>query len=351
MGKKGYFATLFVLLLFVFFLFPIPTGEERYLVPERVIDLDNQSIFHHTADRDSGLYAFSLGDYFGYFSGNFRLSYSGIKNFGVAIGDLAFINYSKVPGILDIQNNNGEGRSIIETAGYPVIRDDRIVILSEDYISFYDLEGNLFWEKEILSFVTSLSITRGLVLIGYLDGSCELIADSGEVVLAYRPGGSRIEAIYSAAVSGDSQTVALIAGLDPQRFIILEKRKNEYKTVQHFELDAQYRRTVDMYFSSDNTEIFFENPEGVNVYNIFSQEFKTIGGSGRLENIYLDESSGFYSLLLNEGNRAVLKVLTPANRNLYEKEIPGEDFYFRKEGDNYYIGFDSKLMFLKMENG
>ncbi|MBB6481984.1 hypothetical protein [Spirochaeta isovalerica] len=349
MGKKGYFATLFVLLLLVFFLFPASSGEERFLVPQQVLDLQTPGSLEFS--RNSGrTFAFSLGRYFGYFTNDLDLSYAASSDFGVAIGDEAFINYSKVPGILDIQDSLGEGRAIIETTGYPVIEQNRVVVLSEDYISLFDLDGNQFWKKEILSFVTSLSIIDDLVLIGFLDGSCELISDSGETVLNYRPGGSRIEAVYSVAVSPDGQTIALISGLDPQRFVILEKRKNEYKPVHHFELNFQYRRTVDMFFSSDSSKVFFENPQGINVYNVMSQELKTIGGSGRLENIFVDEESGFFSMMLKEENYAALRVLTPTNRSLLERDIPGEDFYFRKEGDNYYIGFNSKLMFLKMEN-
>jgi len=349
MGKKGYFATLLVLLLLVFFLFPNATGEEWFLVPRRTIDLDNQENLQFSSE--SGSLAFSLGEHFGYFSDSMELSYADREDFRVAIGDEAFINYSKVPAILDIQTNKGEGRAIIEASGYPLIEQNRIIVLSENRISLHDLEGNLFWGKEILSIVTTLSCNNGMVLIGYLDGSCELIDESGDLVLNYRPGGSRVEAIYSAAISGNSQTIVLIAGLDPQRFIILEKRKNEYKPVHHFELDHQYRRTVDMDFSSDGSKVFFENPMGVNVYTLATRELKQIGGTGRLENIYVDEEAGFYSMLLKKESSASLKVLTPTNRTLLERTFPGEDFYFRKEGDNYYIGSNNRLMYLTMEKG
>lgn len=348
MGKKGFFATLFVILLLVFFLFPTSTGKEFFLVPKRIIDLS--SVDESDFVNESGKISFALGDYFGYFTDEMELTYSNKIDYRVTISDNTFINYPKIPSILDVQDMSGQGRSIIETSGYPIIADDRVFILSDSFISLYNLDGNLFWKKEILSFVTSLSLSRDFVLIGYLDGLCELISVTGEVLLSYRPGGSRIESIYSAAISGDGQTLAIISGLDPQRFIVLQNRKDEYKPVHHFELDHQYRRTINMYFSSDDNRVFFENPRGVNVYDTLTQELVSVGGAGRLEKIFIDEEDGFFSLLLKQVSRGDLKILTPENRRVIERSFPGDKFFFRKMGSNYYLGSGNRLMYLKMVN-
>lgn len=348
MGKKSYFAALFVFLLLLLFLFPVSTGEEFFLVPQRVIDLNDGGAFPVTDDK--GTISFTLGDHFGYFTEDMELSYLNLQDFRVAVSDQAFIKYSKVPSILDIQDSVGRGKAVIEKSGYPVIEKDRIVVLSESHISLYDLEGNLLWEKVILSYITSIAVSNGDVLVGFLDGSCKLIGESGEVLLNYRPGGSRIESIYGVALSGDTRTIALISGLDPQRFIILEERKGEYKPVNHFELDYQYRRTVSMNFSSDNNRIFFENPKGINVYDVDARNLDFLEGSGHLVEIFVDEKTGFYSLLVAKDSFGELNILTPSDRIFAMHKIPGQVFYFRKKGDNYYLGSDDKLMFLKMVN-
>lgn len=348
MGKKGIFATLFVILVLVFLLFPRSTGTEHFLLPERVVNLGELGKSASSGSR--GTVSFSLGDHFGYFTDEMALTYWAERDYRVAISDSSFINYPKIPSVLDIQQSNGEGRAIIETTGYPLLAEDKIVVLSDSFISLYDLDGNLFWKKEILSFVTTISVNSDHVLIGYLDGLCELISMSGQVILSYRPGGSRIESIYSSALSEDGQHIALISGLDPQRFILLQKRKEEFKPVHHFELDHQYRRTIDMYFSDDDSRVFFESPQGIKVFTVLTRDMNSLGGGGRLEKIYLDRDDGFYSLLVKEDSSARLQVLTPENRTLLDRSFSGSQYYFRKNDENFYIGADNRLMYLRMVN-
>lgn len=349
MGKKGFFATLFVILILVFFLFPSSSATEYFLVPQKIVDLDKGKISDGTGGKRE--YSFLLGDYFGYFTGDLDLTYCGNRDYRVTVSDTSFINYPKIPKILDVQKPDGEGRSIIEEAGYPVIFGDRIIVLTDSSISLYDLNGNLFWKKEILSLITSLSASDGHVFLGYLDGSCELISDTGNDEFIYRPGGSRIESVYSVALSSDSQYLAVISGLDPQRFILLQKRKDGYKPVHHFELDHQYRRTVKMFFSNDNRKIFFEDPKGVDVFDISAKSLSLIKCEGSLVNIDIDRDSGFYSLLMKGDGEARIQILSDSTHILTDRVFPGEIFFFRKEGDRYYIGDDSKIMYLRMVEG
>jgi hypothetical protein len=348
MGKKGFFATLFLIILLIFLLFPISTGKEYFLIPERIVTLDD--LTPDDVSTKLGTVSFSLNDYFGFFTEDLEISYIDKKKYKVAIGDSSFINYSKIPDILDIQNSLGEGQSIIETKGYPLIRGNRIVVLSDSFVSLYDLEGHLYWKKEILSLITSLSVSDKSVLIGYLDGICELINISGKKEFSFRPGGSRIEAIYSAAVSGDGQYIAIISGLDPQRFILLQYRKGEYKPVYHKELDQEFRRSIDMYFSQDDSMVFFENSQGVNIFDVNLKTLVQAGNGGSLKKIYKDNERDLFSLLLATGSGGILNILTSGNRTVLSKNFPSNELFFTKRDDRYYIGSDNVLMYLKLVN-
>ena len=348
MGKKGFFATLLLIITLIFLLFPSSTGKEHILVPEKIVDLENTS--HAISNNETGTVSFSLDDYFGFFTDNLELTYVDKTDYRVAISDNSFINYPKIPKILNIQNMEGKGQSIIENTGYPILKNDRIVLLSDSFISLYDLNGNLYWKKEVLSIITSLSISRDFVLVGYLDGLCELISTSGNVELTYKPGGSRIEAIYSVALSGDGEYITLISGLDPQRFILLQNRKGEYKPIFHFELNDEFRRSINMYFSSDDTKVFFESSQGVNIFDIALEDLSFVGDSGRLEKIYKDNERDLYSVLLSQQGKGYLKILTPGNLSVLEKEFVGNSLFFKKRGDRYYIGSDNLLMYFKLVN-
>lgn len=346
MGKKGFFATLIAIFILIFLLFPSSTGKEHILIPEKIIDLENPSNIIKTGSE--GTVFFSLGDYFGYFTEDLELSYIDKIDYKVSISDNVFINYSKIPQILDVQDSGGNGRSIIETTGYPMVIKNRIIVISDSFISLYDLDGNLFWKKEILSIVTSLSLTEDHVLIAYLDGYCELISMSGHSEFSYRPGGSRIDAVYSASISSDGQYISVISGLDPQRFILLQNRKGEYKPVFHFHLQEEFRRSVRMYFSEDNSQVFFENSAGINIFDVNLKTLTRAGDSGRMGNVYKDNDCDFYSALLMEKGGGFLKLFTPDNRIILEKSFEGDRLFFRKKENRFYVGTDSLLMSLKM---
>ncbi len=348
MGKKGFFVTLLLILVLIFFTFPVATGKEYFLLPEKIVDLQHFSS-NELVDQ-SGNVSFLLDNHFGYFTDNMDISFLGKKDYRVSLSDQAFVNHSQIPDILDIQDMNGEGRSIIDATedSVPVLDGERVVLLSNNFVSFYNLDGNLIWKREILSFVSSLSLTNSMVFLGYVDGSCELIDRSGNEVFEYSPGGSRVEAIYSVALSKDSKYLAVISGLDPQRFILLQNKKDEYKPVYHIELDKQYRRSIDMYFSGDNTMVFFENYDGVNVFDIESKSLLSIGGAGRLQKIYKDEANGLFSLMISDKISGDLKILTPDNSVFLEKRFYGNKYYFKKKDFRYYVGYDDFLMFLKL---
>lgn len=348
MGKKGFFATLFLVILLIFLLFPSSTGKEIYLSPEKVVNLDNFS--HDTVSKDIETVSFVLDDYFGFFNENLEISYMDKIDYKVSISDTSFINYSKIPQILDIQDADGQGRSIIETSGYPVIIGDKVAVLSDSFVSLYDLDGNLYWKKDILSIITSITMIENSVLISYLDGMCELISISGTNELVFRPGGSRIEAVYSAAVSSDGQFISLISGLDPQRFILLQNRKGEYKPVYHVELEHEFRRSVNMYFSQDDSMVFFENNHGVNIFDINLKTITPSVGTGILEKIYKDNEMGLYSLLLSGKSGGSLHILTSENLSVLDMDIGGDSLFFKKKDNRYYIGSDNLLMFFKLVN-
>jgi len=346
MGKKGFFVTLVVMLILFFLLFQASTGRENILIPERIVDLENSSSI--VKNNEKGEVSFSLGDYFGYFTENLELTFLDKKEYKVSISDNVFINYPKIPQILDIQDNRGVGYSIIETTGYPVIKGNKIVVVSDSFISLYDLDGNLYWKKEILSIITSLSVAEDHVLIAYLDGYCEIISISGRTEFSYRPGGSRIEAVYSAALSSDSQYISVISGLDPQRFILLQNRKGEYKPVFHVELEEEFRRSINMYFSEDDSKVFFENSQGINILNVDLKTITSAGDFGRMGKVYIDEADDYYTTMLTDHDSGFLKIFTPDNQIVLDKRFDGVNLFFRKINNRIYVGSDNLLMLLHM---
>ena len=346
MGKKGFFVISLVILVLIFFLLPDSTGKEYFLVPEKIVDLEKFSDDY--APTHGGESFFEFDGYFGSFSDEMEISYLDKKKYKLYIADSFFFNFSRVSQILNVQNFDGSVRNLIEADGYPFIQDGKIAVLSHSEMALFDLAGNLYWKKAIFSMVTTLALSGDYVLIGYLDGYCELIDISGNSLLTYRPGGSRIEAIYGGTISSNGQYIAIISGLEPQRFIFLQNKRGGFKPIYHSELDNGFRRSVDMYFSCDDSKIFFESSQGVSIFDVTLKTVRPAGGSGQLVKIYQDSHRNLYSLLLADKGNGVLSIFTEENKDLIYRRFDGNSLFFKKRDSRYYIGFDNKLVYLKL---
>ncbi|MCK5736860.1 MAG: hypothetical protein KAH21_10290, partial [Spirochaetaceae bacterium] len=157
-----------------------------------------------------------------------------------------------------------------------------------------------------------------------LDGRVELIDDSGSVILKYRPGGSRVEAIYAGALSGDGLRIALISGLDPQRFILMEERKNGYRPVAHHDTGTDFRRSVSIGFVRNGKQVIYENNGYVDVVDLNSYGFHSLELSGRLVNWIDNLVSDTLLLMGKDGGTVTMKMLSRHDLTLFESTLPNE---------------------------
>jgi hypothetical protein len=138
------------------------------------------------------------------------------------------------PDSVRILDPDGRLRSRIAVRAYPISRNGHLYLYdgSAGRLNRIDpSNGRVMWTKEYLASVTVLDGRQDRTLVGLLDGRIEVISEDGDVELEYRPGGSRVEAVYGGALSESGSSVALITGLDPQRFILMEEKKNGFRPI------------------------------------------------------------------------------------------------------------------------
>jgi len=267
MKQRGVFLIGISFLIIYFFLFPRSGGLELTVFPLKLIDINNLSL---SENNKSGTYVVT-GSFGSLFIDSECVPVSAFLTGNTAASGKWIAVKGK--NVIKIFKPDGEQSAEIASEGFPVSRNGSLFIYNgkTGAIDKINTEnGNIQWSLQFISPLTVIDSIEGITLLGFLDGKALVIGKNGETVFTYRPGGSRVEAVYGGALSSDGKFIALISGLDPQRFILLEKRENGYRPVAHHDTGTVFRRPVSVGFVRHNKEVLYEkmaNAELVNTEN------------------------------------------------------------------------------------
>ncbi len=183
--------------------------------------------------------------------------------------------------------------------------------------------GVRLWLRESLSPLTALDAAGGKTLLGFLDGHVELISPEGKMEMCYEPGGSRIEAVYGAAIRKDAAAIALVSGLHPQRFVLLEEKKNGFRPVMHHDTGTGFRRRVPVGFVSDGSRVLYESASGTAAVNPEDGSVKILPVAGGAAFTWADSSGlDFLVLLGNSRDGPGIRILTSRDRTFFQGSVP-----------------------------
>jgi len=319
MKQRGVFFIGLILIAVYFFLFPRASGRELIISPSALLIFDDANL---SSSSEGQLTTFQNDTTVGYLNAEHQLI--GLDNASDIAVDDAWMA-KPVEGGVDILEPGGTLISRIQIKGYPVSRNGNLYIYDEDRLSKVDPgSGRILWTKEYISLVTVLDAVHGRTLVGLMDGRVYLIDHSGEILLNYRPGGSRLELIYGGALSSDGSNIAIIAGLDPQRFIILEERKNGFRPIIHHDTGMEFRRGIPVGFVRDNREVIYENRNRVTAVDIRSSDIIDLPLDGSLASWQEDVTSGILVLLGREEQSAHLKLLSSKNLTVLDSLLAAD---------------------------
>jgi len=212
-------------------------------------------------------------------------------------------------------------------SAYPIARDGNLYLYADDSGTLSKIDpanGALIWEKNYISQLTSINAKGERTLIGLLDGRIELIGSFGEILLSYKPGGSRIEAIYGTAISNDASRIALISGLEPQRFLILEERRGGFKPIHHHDTYSDHRRSISMGFIHDDSQVIYEGSKGIRIFDMNSNKLDEKDIPGRILRWIDNLRPGTLTLLEKNEKGTRIKMLTRNNLPIFDFSLPPE---------------------------
>lgn len=267
MVKNGYLLiVLLVFFFFYFFLFPMKVGEELIISPHMKIEPDRADAPLSTGDPEIALWSRKALAYLDKDFNPVRI----IPSPGRAALSSHYYVTETEEGVLQLGSRRTDETLLLSTELTPLLFDDHIYLadLYSGYLREIDISGRTKWEYHFSSLITTLDGKNGAILIGLLNGDLVMLDQNGRVKMSWTAGGSRVRAIYGAAMSPDGETIALVSGLDPQRFILLENKENGYRPVFHENLAQSFRKPVSIDFTHPHKVVI----EGVDQGLFYSRD-------------------------------------------------------------------------------
>ncbi len=323
-----------------------PIGDETILRPAWLKPLEKTE-----GKVDGELIPFLTSTHLGYFNaaGDFPLVER--RNERTAISPLLWANYAKTDESIKIFGRDGAPRCAVESRGYPYMADGRtfVVGVEQHSVAEIDENGKERWRRDFEAPITCADAASGMALFGLLDGTVELIGRNGELVFTFEPGGSRLPVIAAARISPDGERIALISGVDPQRFVLLSRSGQTYKVVHHEYLDKGFRRPVLAAFVDKGKYVVFEREKGLEVYDTASRKSAVLDIGGAILAFEDETDDKRFFLIADSGDyRELVGVALPAGVFMRAPYL-GQEKYIARRGSRLYLGGDGTIAALDID--
>jgi hypothetical protein len=211
--------------------------------------------------------------------------------------------------------------------------------------------GEELWTHDFPAPLTCIDAAGGHLLAGTLDGAVELLDFTGNPVFTpFEPGGSRISVILGCALSQDASRLALISGVEKQRFLFLERSGDTYKVVYHEFLSDGFRRPVHIRFINNDAQIVFEREEGLGIFIISSRTSTKVNLDGEI--VALDDSGedGFLFLITSQSQNEK-RFIAVRHPGLIVNEAPfkSKNAFLARQQNRLYLGGDLLMASFELE--
>ena len=349
------------LLAFIAFVFITPGSipEETILKPVWITSLGSNNPISLAADslrpmNNETFLPFILGNRFGYVreEGNFIINQ--IRNGYISISDDHWAEYEPTPSIIQVMNPLNENVFSIEAPkGYPLFLDNRVFIVGseQNFIRAINGSGDTLWTYDFSSPVTCVDAAGGNLLAGTLDGEVILLNAAGVPAIApFEPGGSRLSVILGCAISQDASRLALVSGIDEQRFLYLERSGDTYRVIYHEFLGTGFRRPVHISFIDNNSKIVFELEGGLGIYSIGGRGSVSVRMEGEIAALDDSGDDGFLFVITSQSpnEKRLISIRYPG---IIVNEAPfrsGSVFLLRRN-KKLYLGGDLSMASFELE--
>lgn len=347
-----------VFLILYIFIFPGETDREVFLRPFKAVALSPEEV-NSRISAEAPASAFEIGGKFGYITPEMDLMYLDTSMYGLALTSYGFINYSKIPEFLVVQDKRGEMVSTITTKDYPFQKNDKLFLISPDRtrLTRWDHEKQRkIWEQQFGMVLTSFDVGENLTLVGCVDGAIKVFNPQGEDIFQYEDKRSRIPVVLGLALSESEEIFAAIMGRGPQYISVFRKKEDTYVQSYTIDLTEDFTRRPFMRFSEDEKSLFFEgqDEEGhtrLKMLSLKDKKIETLPFKGEIIAFSPQAIEGLYPIII-KSDQGMRFIMFSKNREIYiDTEFSGSQIFFKHIEDTFYLGIDDTIVRLDWKEG
>jgi hypothetical protein len=345
--KIKYRYTFWTLAFFFYAFFAArPVPEETVFVSKWLKSLPS-SFSQGKAPSDAEYIPFNFAGRYGYVSHDGIFTINQEKKSYVEQSPRLFAEFSGQDEKIAIRDFLGEQVFLLENKrGYPFFRGERIFVISSEQnsISEVNTDNNTLWAYDFASPVTCADATKGFILIGELDGSIELLDSLGKRIYFAEPSGSRVPVIYGCAIAQSGTKLAVISGLDRQRFLVVELVGSVWRITHHEFLGYGFNRPVHIKFIDKEQRIVYERQEGLGLYDVASRSSEIVPFDGQIARIDDSGEDGMLFLVVSESaaQKKLVAIHYPADI-MVSAPFTSQDSFLSRRGKLIFVGGGNKL--------
>ncbi|MFP3089021.1 PQQ-like beta-propeller repeat protein [Treponema sp. TIM-1] len=351
--KKQKYWIIAVFLLFMFYAFiagrPIPV--ETILTSQWLRSLESD----YPDFEDTGpLIPFELGGRFGYVDSQGNFALNRIKGGYVSLSKDRWAEYQAMPESIEVRDPlNSRIVTIKNSRGYPKFLDNRVFIINYEQtsLSLVDESGTVQWTHDFAAPLTYMDAAAGLIVTGSLDGTVELLDGNGRLVFPpFEPGGSRYSVILGCRISRDGSKLAMVSGIDPQRFLLLGRFGDSYKVIYHEFLPQGFRREVHIAFIDNDNRVVFERNGGLGVYTIQTRKSLFLPLDGDIHAIDGSGDDGLLFVITSESEfRKNLVVIRLPETKIIEAPFISQAVFLGRQDSRVFIGGGTTMVSFELD--
>ena len=349
--KKHWLFLGILFFLLYFFIAAQPIPKETVLVPRWLTSLESgYPVNLGGQSTDTAAVPFRLGDRFGYFNDNGQFLLNRLRNGNISYSAWCWAEYEEIPLEIDVYDPAGQQLAVIDDpCGYPFFNEDHFYILGSEQnsVSSLDNRGNVLWSYDFPAPLTCIDSAAGLVFAGALDGSLDLLDASGSQIFSFEPGGSRLAVILGCAVSSDGSKLAVISGIDQQRFLLMEKAGDSYRVAYHQFLGTGFRRAVHIAFMDNDNKVIYERENGIGIYDIVSRTNFTADLEGKISSFGC-ANQYLFVITSEAGNRKRFYCIKMPGAIILDAPFKSEAAFLECRNSGIYAGGDKSIISFEM---
>lgn len=192
-----------------------------------------------------------------------------------------------------------------------LLAKDRIFVFRPDQQGVTEMaaSGKALWNHEFGTLVTTASIGKRFSAWGLLDGSVQILDESGRKLedLNVETKGivSAYPCIYAAAISETGEYLAILYGRNPQHFAIFRRNGQTYDLLFSQRLKNQVLSRQAAAFSDDEASVLIKTADGLAFFDIEKNRYAMIKPdcfSGDSELQILPSGAQSFAFLLARGD-------------------------------------------------